>query len=214
MPQNILSSPQSQPVFIAINEVSGNRCWKNLKILDVEVGTSAANTNKPVATENLTETQTYESIIKLDVKSIKVIQPSTLRITAIAPDIDTLEGVLANFADNRVTMSINTKSIITQSLVVTAVDVEQMPDMISASRINISLEQAQPPQFSSYDPEQAGDASIYGSAIVVPPIVPLSLSSLFGRTMALFQIDVVPTVDGALIDYDGGPFILDVSKLA
>jgi hypothetical protein len=212
MPQSILSSILSKPQFVATNESSNSVLWPQLGILDVEISNDSENSDKPISNQQLSDKATYQSILTQDIQAAKIIQPSRLRVTALCADISTLENVLATYSNLSATISINSKSIITQSLMLTAVDVEQTPEMISASRVVMVFEQAQPPANSGFAPEQAADASVYGVSIQTPPtVVPLAT-----LTQAVKSASFVPTitVSGALIDADGGPFILDSSRLS
>lgn len=212
MPQSILSSLLSKPQFNAINELTGTTVWAKLGIMDVEIGSSSENTEKPISNQQVSDKATYQSILTQDIQAAKIIQPDRLRVTALCDDISTLENVLATFSDTSATISINTKSIITSFLVLTEVDVEQTGDMLSASKVIMTFEQAQPPANSGYAPEQAADASVYGVSIQTPPsVVPLATLT---KAVSAATFVSTPVVSGALIDADGGPFILDSSRLA
>lgn len=213
MPPSILSALTTKPGFNATNELTGNVVWTDLGVVDVEIRSSSANTDMPMS--NQQENQSggvYTSILTADIEAIKIIQPSGLRVTALCANISTLENIIATFLDETSTISINTKSIITSFLVMTELDVEQTSEMISASKVVMTFEQAQPPQNSGYLPEQSGDSSVYGVSIQTPPsVVPLATLA-----KAVGAATFIPTtfIAGSLIDSDGGPFILDSSKLS
>lgn len=212
MAQSILSTLTSKPQFTATNESSGNTLWSNLGIVDVEIGNSSNNSEQPLSNQQVSDSQTYQSILTQDLQSIKIIQPSHLRVTAMCADISTLESVLATFSDLSATISINTKSVITSYLALTSVGIEQTAEMISASKVIMIFEQAQPPANSGFAPEQAADASVYGVSIQNPPSV-VPLATLTNAVKAAVFVPTV-TVSGALIDAVGGPFILDSSRLS
>lgn len=213
MPASILSALTSNPGFNATNELTGNVVWTDLGVIDVEIHSSSANTDMPMSNQQENQSGgTYTSILTADIEAIKIIQPSGLRVTALCANISTLENIIATFLDETSTISINTKSIITSFLVMTELDIEQTAEMISASKIVMTFEQAQPPANSGYAPEQAGDSSVYGVSIQTPP----SITPLATLAKAVGAASFIPTtfVAGSLIDSNGGPFILDSSKLS
>lgn len=212
MAQSILSTLTSKPQFVATNENIGVAIWGNLGIVDVELASASANTDMPLSNQQVSDNQTYQSILAQDIQSIKIIQPSRLRVTALCSDISTLENVIATFMDTTVTISINTKSIITSYLVLSDLDVEQTGEMISASRLTMIFEQAQAPANSGYAPEQAADSSVYGVSIQTPPVV-VPLATLVQAVHSAAYIPPVPA-GGVLIDSLGNPFILDSSRLS
>jgi hypothetical protein len=120
---------------------------------------------------------------------------------------------VASFYDTTATFQVVSKSIIANSLVINSVDIEQSAEMISAARLSITFEQIQPSEPSNYNPEQPGDATMYGIEIQQPTIVPLSGSTLM-HNLASIKVPYVPITTGALIDKLGEPFILDSSPLA
>jgi hypothetical protein len=97
-------------------------------------------------------------------------------------------------------------------LALTDVEIEQSAEMISASKITLIFEQAQPSANSGYAPEQSADASVYGVSIQNPPTV-VPLASLVKAVSSAAFVQTI-SVSGALIDQAGGPFILDSSRLA
>jgi hypothetical protein len=216
VPNTILSSPFSQPTFLAVNELNNFATWKSLGIVNIEVGVSSTNTDQPLSMEQVHSGVVYQALLQADIESIKIIEPSHLRIIALAPDIDTLDSIIQVFANPYATMSISTKSIITYALVVTSIDVEQTAEMLSASRVTITLEQAQAPTFTDYNPAQDADASVHGITLQQPDSISIAnIPGIFAKTLLNFKVPpVTPDLFGALIDQQGGPFILDFSKLA
>jgi hypothetical protein len=84
--------------------------------------------------------------------------------------------------------------------------------MISAVRISIIFEQAQPSENTGYAPEQSADESVYGVSLANPPsVVPLATLT---KAISAATASITPIVSGALLDSTGGPFILDSSKLS
>jgi len=212
MANTILSTIFGKPSFTATNENTGSVVWSSLAIVDVEVDSYSANTDAPFFVDDSTDDGTFQSVFSDNIQTLKIIQPSRLRVTALCSDLSTIENVIATFMDDTVTISINTKSIITSFLVLSDVEIEQTGEMISASKVVMTFEQAQPPENSGYAPEQAADDKVYGFSLQSPPsVVPLAT-----LTKAVSSATFIATqfVSGALIDLAGGPFILDSSALA
>jgi hypothetical protein len=211
MANSILSTLLSKPSFIATNEVTNEVVWADLGIVDVEIQSGSSNTDAPMANSSTTDSATYQSVLAADLEAVKIIQPSRLRITALSDNISTVQDIIATFLDETVTISINTKSIITAFLALTSLDLEQSGEMLSATRVIMTFEQAQPPANSGFVPSQSADASVYGVSIQSPPSV-VPLATLTKAVSSAVNFPSIPT-PGALIDSIGGLFTLDSSKL-
>jgi hypothetical protein len=212
MPSSILASLLSQPLFTVTDDTTGATLWSDLGIVDVEVILSSENTDKPLSNQQVDDISTYQSILSTDIQSVKIIAPTKLRVTALCDDLSTVKSIIAYFDNTTATMSCSTKSVITRYLAMSEVDIEQSSEMISASKIVMVFEQAQPSQSTGYAPEQAADQSVYGVTLQSPPtVVPLATLT---RAIATATATIPPVVSGALIDALGGPFILDSSILS
>lgn len=212
MPASLLSTLLGKPQFTATNENTNTTIWSKLAIVDVEIGSYSANSEYPISNQQVSDSKTYQSVLSEDIQSVKIIQPSRLRVTALCNDLSTVENVISTFMDDTVTISINTKSIITSYLVLSDVEIEQTGEMISASKIILIFEQAQPPAHSGFAPEQAADSSVYGVSLQNPPSV-VPLATLAKAVSSAAYVPAI-NVSGALIDSNGGPFIFDLSKLS
>lgn len=212
MTQSILSTLLGSPSFSVVDESTGVAIWTDLGIVDVEVILSSENTDQPLSNQQIADSGTYQSILAADVQSVKIISPSRLRVTALCSNLSTVKSIIAYFSNLTATMAISTKSIITRSLIMSETDIEQSAEMISAVRIVMVFEQAQPSESTGYAPQQDADQSVYGISLANPPsVVPLATLT---KAIASATSSVVPIVSGALIDSLGGPFILDSSKLS
>jgi hypothetical protein len=132
-------------------------------------------------------------------------------VSAIVGNLSELENIISTFEDSTVTMSIDSKSIITKNLILTNLNIEQSADMLTAAKVDMTFEQAAPPEGAGYIPEQAADGSVYGIGVQQPPEVSGTFGSLQKTiTVALGRVPV--TVFGPLLNNAGGPFILDHIK--
>jgi hypothetical protein len=212
MPGSILSTVLGAPSFKVTDEATNAAIWTDLGIVDVEISNSSENTDQPLSNQQVDSSGTFQSIFSKDVASVKIISPSRLRVTSLCADLSTVKSIIAYFNNLTATMSINTKSIITRYLVLSECDIEQSGEMISAVRVVMVFEQAQPSESTGYAPAQAADQSVYGISIANPPsVVPLATLT---KAIASATSSIAPIVSGALIDSLGGPFILDSSKLS
>lgn len=212
MADTILTARVSKPQFSAKNELNNIELWRGLAIIDVEIDSSAAVTDQPVVLANSKDAQTISTINEADMKAIKIIKPAMLRLSAIIPDLSMVESITQMFFDPTVTMSVSSKSIITEHLVMTSLEITQSPDMMSASQVAMTFEQAKPPASSGYQPEQPADTSMYGINIKQPQQVQYagSLTKIINDALTRPPEPLPP---GVLLDKDGGPFILNRSKL-
>jgi hypothetical protein len=212
MAGSILSTLLGAPSFSVTDESTGAAIWTDLGIVDVEVMLSSENTDQPLSNQQVDDISVWQDILAADVASVKIISPDRLRVTALCADLSTVKSIIAYFNNLTATMSINTKSIITRYLALSECDIEQSGEMISAVRIVMVFEQAQPSESTGYAPAQDADQSVYGISIANPPsVVPLATLT---KAIASATSSIAPIVSGALIDSLGGPFILDSSKLS
>lgn len=212
MANTILSTLLGTPTFSVTDDSTGAAIWTDLGIVDVEVSLSSDNTDQPLSNQQIDDISVWQDILAADIQSVKIISPDRLRVTALCSNLSTVKSVIAYFNNLSATMSINTKSVITRYLVMSECDIEQSGEMISAVRIVMVFEQAQPSQSTGYAPEQAADQSVYGISIAnTPQVIPLATLT---KAIASATANIPPILSGALIDSLGGPFILNSSKLS
>lgn len=193
MPSSLISSiaavASGSRVFSAFNELTGMACWQAMYIKDVEVNSSSLNTSHPISTEQSTESSTYTSLISSDIESIKIIQPSSMRITAFCADISSVENVVSIFKDTQATMTITTKGITANGLVIVAIEIEHTPDMMSAMKLSIELEQAIPPSsIGDFNPAQSSDSNTYGVSVQTLPSAATSATTLYNKVLSFIGI--------------------------
>jgi hypothetical protein len=175
MTASILSTLLGKPTFTVTDEATGAVIWTDLGIVSVEVMLSSENTDQPLSNQQVDDISTWQDILAADIQSVKIISPDRLRVTALCSGLSTVKSIIAYFGNLSSTLSINTKSIITRYLVMSECDIEQSGEMISAVRIVMVFEQAQPSESTGYAPQQGADQSVYGVSIANPPsVVPLA----------------------------------------
>lgn len=186
MPNSILSSIFSTAKFTATDSDTGFTLWPNMKVVEVEIANRSANSDQPMSIEQYSNDTVYQQLKDADVATGKIIMPAALRVSAIAPDLSTLEAIIASFANTQLTIDITSKSVISSSMAVVSLEVEQTPKMLTASRVVIEMEQTLPPQPGGFDPEQSGDQNTYGVRIQTLPSVTTTITSLYSRVSSLF----------------------------
>jgi hypothetical protein len=212
MTASILSTLLGKPTFTVTDEATGAVIWTDLGIVSVEVMLSSENTDQPLSNQQVDDISTWQDILAADIQSVKIISPDRLRVTALCSDLSTVKSIISYFGNLSSTLSINTKSIITRYLVMSECDIEQSGEMISAVRIVMVFEQAQPSESTGYAPQQGADQSGYGVSIANPPSV-VPLATLTKAIASATQI-IPASISDALIDTLGSTFILDHSKLS
>lgn len=161
----ILSSLRGKSFASFTNETTNTPCWTDAKVKDVQIVSEAENADVPLSTEQVNESSVFVGLLSADIKTAKIVQPVRLKITILTDNLSLVESVLAVFADTTATIKVVSKSIIAASMAVSHVSIEQTPEMLSATRITIMLEQTQPSQPSTFDPTQAADASSLGLGV-------------------------------------------------
>jgi hypothetical protein len=179
---NSITSIFNKATFSAINELTGVACWKKIRIKDVEVNSSSLNTSNPIIEEQATDASSMISLLSSDINALKIIQPTTMQITALCTDLSSIEGIISIFNDTQSTLTITTKGITAKNMAVVSVEIEQSPDMMSAARVIIELEQAVPVgSVSSFSPSQSSDESSSGVSVQTPPSLSTTASGLYSK---------------------------------
>lgn len=213
MALTLITANLSRSSFAATNEATSTVLWKGMAVVDVDIDASATVTDYPLAVDGANDAATTEAVQALDVQAVKVIQPSKMRVNALVKDLSIIENMIALFNDPTITMSVNSKSIIAEHLVMTDLEIDQSADILSAARVSMAFEQAQIPTGEGFLPEQAADASVYGLSVQNPAQV--SLFASFGKTVNSIVGRVVDLNPDALLDDKGRAFRLDgPSKLS
>jgi hypothetical protein len=180
---SIISEITGQAAFVITSDATGLPIWKNAKIVSVEINSTSDNTDHPVSTNELSGPITFALLAPADYNSIKILKPSHLRLTVICPDLSTIESILTNYADTQFTCSITTKSVIIKSMCIATVEIEQTPQMLSATRVTMILEQVLLSEAAAagFLPSQDADASMYGVLVQTPTPITQTVSGLYTK---------------------------------
>ncbi len=175
----------SSPIFLVKDELTGRVIWKDLKIKDVSIDAASATTSNPIQSASATESSTLVSLTAVDIGTIKIIQPTQLRLTAFANSLSAIESIITTFGDTKATVSVTTKGITAIGLTPVAVEIRQDPGMMSASRVFIDFEQvAMPTLPTAFAPAQSADASAVSSyGVAVQPVtnLPNGITSIYNK---------------------------------
>jgi hypothetical protein len=82
---------------------------------------------------------------------------------------------------------VNTKGIIAKGMALTRVEIEQTPEMTSASKMVLELEQVIRQKLNEFNPKNSSDESTYGITIQSPPNTSTSVVSLYNKTINFFR---------------------------
>lgn len=187
MASSIISSFLGPARFVVTDEITGIAIWKNFKVKDVEVNSSSANTNNPIQKDDSTAKPTYTSLLSDDIKTLKIINPSSMIITGFCDDDSSIESVISSFSNTSLTLTISTKGIIAKSMAVVSVDIEQGIEMTSANKVSISLEQTKTqPVGGFFLPAQSSDASVFGVTMQQPQPISVNVESLYNKVSSIF----------------------------
>jgi hypothetical protein len=183
---SILDFVNGQAGLSVINDFTGSTVWTNAKCASLEIDSESANTDHPTAAIVLSEPVTFNNLSEDNIITLKIIKPSRVRMILMCPDLSTVEHILTNFNDTTFTCSITTKSVIISSMCPTEVSIDQVPDILSATKLTILLEQAVMPVSPIFLPLQGGDASTYGEHIQAPTsLLTQTVSGLSTRISSL-----------------------------
>lgn len=186
MAGTILSSLVSKVSITVIpsnGAASGSAIWTNLKVHDVEIDAGAVSSDRPIGANPTSDKDVRVSLLKEDVAATKIIRPTHMKITGFCPDISTFESITKSFSDNQQTLSITTKGVIANNMAISEVIATQTPDMLSATMVEIVLEQAASPAQNKggFSPAQSADSSQLGISIQTPPTAGQTVQSLYNK---------------------------------
>lgn len=187
MADSLIQSAFGKTSFTVVNELNNLVCWKGLKVKDVEVDSASMNTSNPISVENATERSSLTSLLSADINTLKIIQPSRMRITCFCDSLSMIENIVDVFEDTQATLTVTTKGITANGLVIITVDISQTPEMISAAKVIIELEQTSPaPDTDLFFPANSSDESAYGVSVQTPPSVVTSATNLYNKVSNFF----------------------------
>jgi hypothetical protein len=180
---SILASVLGKVSFKVTSELNGSTLWRNLKIVRVEVDSGSMNSDQPLGIDQYSENQVLQNLVTADINASKIIRPSAIRITALCPDLSTEESIINAFANKKQTLTVTSKGIIAKNMAVTEVIINQTPDILTATKVEIMLEQAADMGASdtAYRPLQPGDSNTLGISIQGPTTVADTVSGLYNK---------------------------------
>lgn len=190
MPANLASSVLTsffgKPAATFINDKTNQIIWKKVQIISVDIDGESANTIYPASELVITEDSVYRELVNINVQPIKILRPSRVRLTMMCPNLSSIEEVVNSFADTTLTLMISTKSLTILSMCITEVTVEQVPEKLSATLVQVTMEQSEALQTIVYSPSQSGDFSVMGIKIQIPPVVSQTVQGLYSKVTSLF----------------------------
>lgn len=178
MATSLLSSLFGRNTFKIKNESTGAIQWINLKIINVDILLEASSMDHPMFTKDAVDANGYIKLLEIDITNGKIITPSKMKIKAIAPDLTTVESIIAGFIDLVTTYEISTKSVISSSMFMSDLLITQSSDNLTSTELVMEWEQATQPNPSSFDPLNSANDSTYGVRIQSNDIsIPSTISS-------------------------------------
>ncbi|WGN90791.1 baseplate organization protein [Burkholderia phage vB_BglM_WTB] len=163
--------------------------WTNLKVHDVEIDSGSVNSEQPIGTNPTSDNTVRVSLLTQDIQASKIIRPTHMKITGFCPDISTFESIANSFANNQQTLDITSKGVIATNMAMVEVIATQSPEMLSATKVEIMLEQAASPVGASggFSPLQSADASALGISIQTPQTIGQSVQSLYNKATSFIS---------------------------
>lgn len=214
MALTLITANFNRQSFVAKDETTSDVLWRGMAVVEVDVGGTAGVTDFPLAVDGPKDSATTEEIQTLDIQAAKIINPTRLKVSALIKDISIVENIISTFNDPTITLTVNTKSIIVEHLVMVDLEIQQSADMLSAAKVDMNFEQAQLIFGEEYLPEQAADGSVYGLSIQNPASVSM-FASLAKTINSILGSEGIISVPDALLDDAGRAFKLDgPSKLS
>jgi hypothetical protein len=168
MANSALSQLFSVSPLKIVNEANGYEYWAGLAVKSVDVMLDSAVTDNPLSNKSFTEEALYVDILDVDTRNGKIIRPVKLKMTLLSTDLSTIESMMGALANASQTFSITSKAIISDSMMLIDLTINQKADMVSAHELIAEFEQAEPPIPVEFDPENPSNRSNFGIRIQLP----------------------------------------------
>lgn len=181
MANSLLGTLLGSTPFKVKDEATDTILWSRLKVKKVEIGSDSSNADEPLSVQQTTDDSTYKALLIQDIATAKILRPSRIRVTAFADDITTIESVMAVFGDTTSTLLITSRALVADSMALIKFEIEQTPDMLSASKLVMEFEQVAVPSPSNYNPYQSADSEVYGVRVQSLPSLTKSVTSLYNK---------------------------------
>ncbi|QBQ72353.1 hypothetical protein [Serratia phage vB_SmaM_Hera] len=177
MAQTILASIFSPKGLKVIDEKTGAHIWASMQVTKVQPVDDSETAEIPFAVGRLSDPGTTQKTSDSDILPAKVIKPAMIEITAIVDDI-LFNSIINVFNDVTHTLTVTSKSIITNSMCLVGIEADQTPDKLNKTSLVLTLEQVQPPTKASFNPSQSADQSILGTRVQAPESVSDTVSGM------------------------------------
>ena len=182
MANPLITSLLSVPSIKIVDERTNAIKWPNLKVRSVEIDMESDNTVLPLSNIQVSPDGVHQLLLEKDLETGKIIRPSRIRLSVWSPDVSTTNSIIQLFLDQESTIQVTSKSIISDSMMIVSMELEQTPENITSDAITMELEQAIPPNNGDgFDPGQASDAPTLGIRIQMPVSLSQSVNDLYNK---------------------------------
>ena len=165
MANSILSAILPQQPFRVFADWNGAEYLKTMKVVKVEIDAESSNAEKPISNIQTKDGKVYTELAQADLESSKIIRPVRMRVQAIVPDETTATTLITTWLSLTDTLTIMSRGIIADNMIVTEVEFEQDPEVLNVQKVMIELERSIAPQFNNYNPSNAADKPSIGSKL-------------------------------------------------
>lgn len=145
-----------------VDERNNSRRWASLVVEEVLIKTPSEVTDLPFENSNLSSESLTMERLQEDLRAGKVLTPANITVKAVAPDISLVESILQCYEDLEHTLTISTKGIFAQNMVLTSLAITQDAENLSSTPMELFFEQAGMMDEEGFDPRQEGDKKEYG----------------------------------------------------
>lgn len=183
MIKSILGSLLSSSVCKLTDSDTGRVIMSELKIVKVYASAEAATAYKPIQVTAIVAGDNSD-LIQADIAQAKVQLPATVMIEARATSSAAVTDVIQLFNDLELTINVSSRSLAAFGMAMTDVQIISSAESISATRINIVLNQA-PTKTQAYTSkaESPADSPVYGLGHRTPDAEPISMSELMKKAL-------------------------------
>lgn len=147
----------------------------------------------------------------------RIVEPMMAEIDVFAPTLDSLALLNSAMLDRGSTYTIKTRGLVLRGMMMNESTIKQSADMISASPVRLMFKELltqNQTNVGQTNVSQPADSTLLDRGLQTISTAVQTAQGLAAAISALAASTVTKVVSGALVDNNGGSFVLDSSELS
>lgn len=187
MAESLIQKLLSPSKFKIYDEQYEITVWSDLRVSNVSMSVSAETAKNPISTEYVADNLQTSQNLSNDLLATKVVQPAKIEAEVFIESISTVLAVIVAFYVQTKTFKITTKGVVAKGMAITAIEIDQSTEMLSAVKMKITFEQAEKTVTTGWNPAQSGDAESYGITVQPSSSIAGELQTVYNKVSSLWS---------------------------